>query len=170
MDREGLLKLAGVALLAVLLTLVLGQYIPATATLEGDTASEAELTVQENNSTLGIVAATVSDDPEERRTGLSNTESLAPAEGMLFVYHSSDERTFVMREMDFPLDIIFIDATGQITAIHEAPVPPANTSESELEGYSGRAKWVLEANRGWAAYHNVTVGDSVQIDYGTHSE
>jgi uncharacterized membrane protein (UPF0127 family) len=84
---------------------------------------------------------------------------------MLFVFDREGERTFVMRDMDFPLDIIFIDADGRITQIHPAPVPPPNTSEGELTPYRGQAKWVLEVPCGYTTSKNISIGDVVRITY-----
>lgn len=108
----------------------------------------------------GRVNATVADDPDERYTGLSETESLGPDEGMLFVYDETGDRTFVMRDMDFPLDMVFVHGNGTITQIHHAPVEddPLKTR------YTGRAKWVLEVNQGWTTDHGVRVGDQIQFE------
>lgn len=108
----------------------------------------------------GRVDAMVADDPDERYTGLSETESLGPNEGMVFVYEETGDRTFVMRGMDFPLDMVFVHGNGTITRIHHAPVEddPLKTR------YTGRARWVLEVNRGWTADHGVRVGDQLQFE------
>ena len=120
--------------------------------------------VDDNGSRLATVAVTIADDGSERYTGLSNTSSLAPNEGMLFVYEAEGDHTFVMRRMDFPLDIVFIDANGTVTRIHHAPVPPEGTSGDELQPYPGRGKYVLEVNRGWTNRTGLDVGDSVRVD------
>ncbi len=108
---------------------------------------------------LGEVDAMVADSPAERYTGLSDTASLPEDGGMVFVYDAAGERTYVMRDMDFPLDIVFVDADGTITQIHHAPVE----NDSDLTRYSGRAKWVVEVNRGWTTEHDVSVGDTVSV-------
>lgn len=112
---------------------------------------------------LGRVDAMVADDPFERSTGLSDTEELAPDEGMVFVYPETAERTFVMRNMDFPLDIVFVAGNGTITEIAHAPVE----NDSDLTGYTGRARWVVEVNRGWTTDNGVSLGDEVEVDLPT---
>jgi len=148
---------------AVVVGAVLWPYVPATA-LSGGPGDTARVAVTDGDRTLGVVTAAVADTRDERYRGLSDTASLAPDEGMLFVFHEEANRTFVMREMSFALDIVFVGADRRITAIHHAPQPPPDTPESELRRYTGRAKWVLEINRGWTTSHNVTVGDRVRID------
>lgn len=46
--------------------------------------------------------------PIEQYRGLSNREEIAENEAMLFLFNDLSEQTFVMRNMNFPLDIIFI--------------------------------------------------------------
>lgn len=107
---------------------------------------------------LGEVTAAVADTPELRYTGLSETETLPEDRGMLFVYESVAERTYVMREMDFGIDVVFADDEGQITTIHHAPAPEPDEDGSE-QRYPGRGQYVLEVNYGWTTDRGVTVGD-----------
>jgi uncharacterized membrane protein (UPF0127 family) len=114
---------------------------------------------------LATVSVAVADNDSERYTGLSDTESLADDEGMLFVFPESGDYAFVMREMAFPLDIIYIAENGTVTRIHHAPVP-----EGEYERrYPGEGKYVLEVNRGWANETGVTVGDRFRLPNVTAS-
>lgn len=116
--------------------------------------------VGENGTELGTVSAQVADTTQERYTGLSNTDSLGPDEGMLFVHDREGEKAYVMRDMAFPIDMVFIGADRRITTIHHAPV-----EERPLTRYRGRAKWVLEVPFNWTIDHGVAVGDRVRIDY-----
>jgi len=159
---------AAVAGLAVVLAvaLVASAYVPATLLETGDTYGSATVTVADENGTeLGVVDAQVADTRRERITGLSDTTSLPDNAGLLFVHFQEGERAYVMRDMAFPIDIVFVAANHTITAVHEAPVPPPGTSEADLTRYSGTAKWVLEVNRGWTDRRGVGVGDRVAINY-----
>lgn len=121
------------------------------------------IVVDANGTRLGQIDARVADTFRKRYTGLSDTSSLAADEGMVFVYDDEATRTFVMREMAFPLDIVFVGANGTITTIHHAPVPPAGTRESDLTPYKGTGKYVLEVNRNWTTEHGVEEGDIVVL-------
>jgi uncharacterized membrane protein (UPF0127 family) len=82
---------------------------------------------------------------------------------MLFVHDAAGEHTYVMREMSFGIDIVFIAPNGTITTIHEAPEPGPN-EDGNAQRYPGQGQYVLEVNRGWMADHGVEVGDEVQFE------
>ncbi|MFW6265425.1 MAG: DUF192 domain-containing protein [Halanaeroarchaeum sp.] len=155
-------------LLAVLVVSVL-LVIPA-AGPDTSTSLTPEATVSvvdDSDETLGTVAVEIADTPSERYTGLSDTESLGPNEGMLFVFEEQAERAFVMRDMAFPIDIVFVDADRTITAIHHAPV---EDDQSDLDRYTGTGKWVLEVPYNWTTDHDVAVGDQIRIDEATDTD
>ena len=83
---------------------------------------------------------------------------------MLFVHSSEGERTYVMREMDFDIDIIFVDADREITSIEAARAPDADEDGENLE-YTGRAQYVLEVPRGYADERGIEPGDEIEIEY-----
>ena len=113
-----------------------------------------------NGSTLGVVSARVADTPGERYRGLSGTASLANGSGMWFVFDDEANRTFVMRDMNYPLDMVFVGADGRIAVIHHAP-----TEDPPYHEYRGRARWVLEVPSGWTTSHGVEVGDRATAVY-----
>ncbi|WP_226005237.1 DUF192 domain-containing protein [Natrinema salinisoli] len=117
----------------------------------------------ETDEPKAVVDVEIADDPAERYTGLSDHDSLEPGDGMLFVYDEEQDLTFVMREMDFDIDIIYIGADGEITSIHHARAPRPGEDGETLQ-YPGRGKWVLEVPRGYANETGIEVGDEVEID------
>jgi len=121
--------------------------------------------VSESGSELGAVTAAIADTWELRRLGLSDTDSLPEDRGMLFVYESVADRTFVMRRMDFGIDIVYADSEGTITRIHHAP-EPAPDEDGNDQRYPGRGQYVLEVNYEWTARHGVTAGDRLEFDLG----
>lgn len=112
---------------------------------------------------LGSVTAAVADTPDRRYTGLSDTESLPDDRGMLFVHESVRDRTYVMRRMDFGIDIVYADADRVITEIHHAPAPDPDEDGSS-QGYPGRGKYVLEVVYRWTAERGVSVGDVLRFE------
>ncbi|MGQ3411633.1 DUF192 domain-containing protein [Natrinema sp. LN54] len=131
-----------------------------TAEADNETSNE---TADDDREPKAVVDVEIADSSRERHTGLSNHDSLESGNGMLFIHGDEDDLTYVMREMDFDIDIIFIDADGEITTIHHARAPGPNEDGNDLE-YSGRGQFVLEVPRGYANETGIEVGDEVQID------
>jgi len=65
----------------------------------------------------------LADTPAERAQGLMARTSLPASTGMLFIYETEREVAFWMKNTLIPLDMIFIDATGEVVAVHENAVP-----------------------------------------------
>jgi len=112
---------------------------------------------------LGQVYAAIADTRDLRYTGLSVTDSMPENYGMLFVFDDVDDRPFVMREMDFGIDIVYADDEGVITEVHHAPEPGPDEDGNE-QRYPGRGQYVLELNKGWTTDRGVTVGDVLQFE------
>ncbi|SHG52141.1 DUF192 domain-containing protein [Halobaculum gomorrense] len=151
------------ALLALLV--VLAGCIGTVANVANDGEYEhTTVTVVDGSGTeLGSVDARVADTFDKRYTGLSDTESLGPDEGMLFVHDTEGSHAYVMRDMAFPIDIVFVAANGTIARIHHAELPAEGTSGSDLTRYRGTGKYVLEVPYGWTSDHDVCEGDTVEI-------
>ncbi len=100
-------------------------------------------------------AVSVADEPAEREQGLSGVPSLKQYEGKLFIFDEAAKYGIWMKEMRFPIDILWFDE--QFTLIHvvENATPdsyPANFAPPK------NARFVLEIN----AYSAKTLG----IDIG----
>lgn len=164
--RRWLTVASAVVGLVLVVGAVLAVFAPPPALVDPGEYDRVTVTAENESTTLGTVTARVADTEQKRYLGLSETDSLGPNEGMLFVHPEPGEYSYVMpeapfplsllqRDMAFPLDIVFVDADGTITEIHEAAIGGGP--------YPGTGKYVLEVPRGWTADRGVAVGDSVQI-------
>jgi len=127
-------------------------------------AATVTLVDGDDGAELATVDAAVADTRKERIRGLSEHESLDDGEGMLFVHDEAGTQTYVMREMDFPLDIVFVAPNGTVTKIASAPAPgPDEDGESITR--SGYGQYVLEVPRGYAEAVGLSVGDRVRIEF-----
>lgn len=113
--------------------------------------------------TLDSVYTAVADTGGTRYTGLSDAETMPGDAGMLFVFDSVFSGSFVMRRMDFGIDIVYADSTGAITEIHHAPAPGPD-EDGNSQGYPGTGKYVLEVNYDWTQRAGVSVGDVLNFD------
>lgn len=113
---------------------------------------------------LGTVRAAIAETPDQRYLGLSDAASLPEDAGMLFVYDAPRESlTFVMREMDFGIDIVYADAERQITRIHNAPAPEPD-EDGNQQRYPGSGQYVLEVPYEWTDRNDVVVGDVLRFE------
>ena len=118
---------------------------------------------------LWVYDVWVADTDSERYQGLSGTETLPADTGLLFVYdQEAADRAIVMREMHYPIDVVFIDGSGTVTAVHSA-APEPGVPDDELTHYSGRARWILEIPHGTAERHAIVPGTSIQITGPTYA-
>lgn len=97
----------------------------------------------------GVITIETVDTPESRQQGLSGRESIGDDEGMLFVFEEpGDDHCFWMLDMNFPIDIIWLDEDGAVVDIHEKVAPetypesfcPKSPAQFVLEIGSGRAE------------------------------
>lgn len=100
----------------------------------------------------------------EKSRGLMFRESLDSNSGMLFLYPDGKETSFWMKNMNFPLDLVYLDKDNKIQKIHKDIQPctedPCATYLSIMKTYG-----VLEVNAGYADEHNLQVGDLFNISY-----
>ena len=107
-----------------------------------------------------VVKVEVADTLGKQVQGLSGRASLGADDGMFFVMPTSDRHTFIMRDMKFPLDIIWIDG-GTIVDITRDVPPPQNNEPPKTVNPSVPADRVLEVNAGWTRLHTINIGDTV---------
>lgn len=71
-------------------------------------------------------------------------------EGMLFVYDDEDVLGFWMKDVEFPLDIIFFDKSGKYIN-HETMAPYTGESEEDLPRYFSKkpARFAIELKADW---------------------
>ncbi len=103
-------------------------------------------------------------DAGSRSTGLSYGDGLLRNAGMLFLMPREGVQTFWMKEMRFPLDMVWIGSDCRVTGItHEVPFPEDGTSTSELPRYKSPdgTLYVLEINAGLARELAITPGAKV---------
>ncbi len=87
-------------------------------------------------------------------------DSLPQNEGMLFVYDQPTDLRFWMKDMRFPLDMIWIDHNKKIVHIEQDVKP---SSYPKVFSAKTLAQYVLETNANYVSKHNIKVGDAVSF-------
>lgn len=119
-------------------------------------------------------------DGETRFKGLSDREFIEPDGGMLFVFPRPSDQRFVMRDCPIDIDIIFLDPSGRITAMHHMPaeaprdpetepetgVPSTDKYEQRLTRYPSRypAQFVIELAGGMLENLDLSEGDLIDLN------
>ena len=93
----------------------------------------------------------IADTSSLREKGLSGHKKLSADQGMLFVFQESQQYGFWMKDMLFPIDIIWFDSNRKIVDVWENATP-----ESYPKIFTPRALslFVLEVPAGFFAEHN----------------
>lgn len=100
----------------------------------------------------------VSDTDSKVVKGLSGRKSLGQDEAMLFVFQSPGIYKFWMKDMNFPLDIIWLDKDRKVIHIEHNLSP---STYPKVFGPDLPALFVLEVNSGIANNLSLSVGDEI---------
>ncbi len=104
----------------------------------------------------------IAETKKEMKIGLSNRSSLNSDSGMLFVFDAENIPYFWMKDMQFPLDIIWINQNMKIVGI-EKNLQPCNPANCGLFKPNEKAKYVIEINGNQSGQYNFKVGDFVNF-------
>ena len=102
----------------------------------------------------------------ERQQGLSGRETMAQDTGMLFVFEDEQPRQFWMKDMRFPLDIIWIDGQCRLAGVSAGvPTPPPNADDADIPRAPSNlpAQYVLELNASEWGRAGLSEGDQIEF-------
>jgi uncharacterized membrane protein (UPF0127 family) len=103
----------------------------------------------------GSVYARIATSSADLERGLSGTSSLSEDEGMLFVFDIIGERGFWMRDMAYPIDIVWINSDKTVIGI-SSDIDPGTYPNIFFP--PGPVKYVLELNAGFAEENKIATG------------
>lgn len=106
------------------------------------------------------VRASVADSLPERIKGLSDTPYLPEGLVKLFAFGAEGEHSIWMKDMNYPIDILWVAKNGEVVYFEENVSP-----DSYPESFSSPspAWYVIEANAGFVASSSITLGDTVIV-------
>ena len=99
---------------------------------------------------------------KEQAQGLSGLDSIQDNQGMLFV-HADEKPRIWMKDMRFPIDIIWIDKNNKIVDLIEnvSPATYPKTFSSKVS-----ARYTLEVNTGFVQKNKIKIGEMVKGEVG----
>lgn len=115
-----------------------------------------------NNKTFNIDIARTD---EQKAKGLSIYNKLSLNKGMIFIFDSSDYYTFWMKDMKFPIDIIYIKKNLIVDIFKNVPNPKSENETLSIIRPKSDADIVFELNAGLSEKYNFKIGNTVKINY-----
>lgn len=108
----------------------------------------------------GTISVEVADTPQAREQGLSGRSGLDANEGLLFVFDHPGRYAFWMKDMRFPIDIVWINEEGVVVHVENAVSPDTYFKENPPRTFVNTpyASYVLELASGEAERHGVYLG------------
>ncbi len=105
----------------------------------------------------------VADNAYRHHKGLGGRDTLAPYDGMLFVFDMPGKHGFVMRDTRFSLDIVWF-VQGKVVDIASKIPIETDVPDEKLRRYYPRkpSTLVLELPAGWSEKHDLKIGDTLQ--------
>jgi uncharacterized protein len=100
---------------------------------------------------------------DQQIKGLAIRNQLNESEGMLFVFQHPSRQSFWMKDMKFPIDIIWLDANRSV--VHVVPNLEPCPIRGDCPGYlpDRDSLYVLETSAGFSERHNVRVGTQIHF-------
>jgi len=97
---------------------------------------------------------------DQQIKGLSVKDHLKENEGMLFVYEQPSRQGFWMKDMKFPIDIIWLDNNGTVVYIKNSLQPCIMTFAFLCPTYTPDkdSLYVLETGSGFSKKHGIKIG------------
>lgn len=118
---------------------------------------EPEYVLQIKDNTINLEVA---DTPDERKLGLSGRESINDNEGMFFIFPESDFHGIWMKDMNFSIDIIWLDEDFEVVNFKKDVSPDTYPTSFRPER---PASYVIELLRGSIDKFSVKIGQQLEV-------
>ena len=104
-----------------------------------------------------VLEVQVADTPERMTEGLQFQDSMPYDQGMIFVFQEPQQVAMWMKDMRFPLDIIWFDDSGGVVHLEKNLPPCDSISPCPIYNDGGQeTKYVLEVTGGFVDIFNIT--------------
>lgn len=107
-----------------------------------------------------IITLQIADSADKQQLGLGKRSKLSPDRGMVFTYPNEQQRCFWMKDMNFPIDIIWLDGMKLIVTI-ESDLKPETYPKTFCPDKS--AQYVIELRPGTAKATGMKAGQTLDF-------
>ena len=101
--------------------------------------------------------------PARIAQGLSGRKELAKGTGMLFIFDELDRHSMWMPDMNFPLDVVWLDETLSVVHISYALQPCQQGQACPSTNSVYMSKYAIEMNAGEAAIYGFMNGTQLTV-------
>lgn len=155
--------IVGGIILVIIGIFVFRTIVSAPTPVSEDTVT-AEISYTKKDVTIGnsLFTLEIANTPVLRERGLSYRESLAQNTGMLFVFDTPSLHYFWMKDMNFPIDVIWLDQDKKVVHIEHSLSP---STYPKSFGPHTNTQYVIELSAGEAKRSGLTLGNTVKFDF-----
>ncbi|MGZ4777872.1 MAG: DUF192 domain-containing protein [Thermoanaerobaculia bacterium] len=123
------------------------------------TASGPRITLPDGS----LVVVELAANEETRAQGLMYRDQLREGTGMLFLFPSTGDYPFWMKNTLIPLDMVWIDENRKAVAV-ASNVPPCKADPCPSYPPNAPARYVLELPAGSAVRHRIVTGSTFRFE------
>lgn len=157
--------LIGIIVCAILLFASIGLYISSTKQIESSSSQNPQ-TVKTDSACLKtdqsqsqcVATMEIADTASEQTQGLSGRASMNDDQGMLFVFDQASSQCFWMKDMNFSLDMIWLNDQKEVVKIAKSVAPETYPNEFCSEK---PATYVIELTSGSAGRLGISEGQKL---------
>lgn len=106
------------------------------------------------------ISLIIADTPESQERGLSGRKSLPDDTAMYFVFDHPDKYGIWMKDMKFPIDIIWLDKDHRIVSLERNV---ATSTYPKVFSPTSSSTYILETKAGFSRENNLIVGKILNI-------
>lgn len=101
---------------------------------------------------------------DELQRGLSDTQGLASDHAMLFVFPSNDTWPIWMKDMNYPIDIVWLDSDRNVVYMAK-DAKPSSYPDTQFKP-DKNARYVIELSSGTIERTGIKIGDPAGLPSG----
>lgn len=125
---------------------------------------EQRLTINNSYKVIKIndtdIKVEIANTPEMRQKGLSGRKELSYGTGMFFIFENPDKHGFWMKDMNFAIDIVWIDEKFNVVGVEKQVSPE---TFPQIFYPNQEVKYVLELPAGFTDKYRIYTGQYVTI-------
>lgn len=164
---KGFVNSSYIRLLIVALVLALTFVIAAISHRNANGQKKSACGIYRNDKTVRVgsteIKAEIANNPAQLQQGLSGRPCIEQGQGMLFVFAKPGQYAFWMKDMKFPIDIVWISMEKKAVAIERNVQPNTYPDSKFINDNHHLAQYVIELKANRSNELHMTLGTPVNF-------